>query len=143
MSIAMTTEEREVFLADVHVGVLSVAHPTGGPPVSAPIWYGYEGGGTVRFITGGDSPKGRALRAAGAASLCVQSEEAPYKYVTVEGSVAIEEGTDPEERKTLAYRYLGPEFGDLYLQSTSDEGSITVTLSPEAWHTSDFAKSLG
>ena len=40
MSLAMTKAEREAFLADVHVGVVSIPEP-GGAPVTVPIWYRY------------------------------------------------------------------------------------------------------
>ena len=33
----MTQEEREAFLADLHVGVLAI--PADGAPLTAPIWY--------------------------------------------------------------------------------------------------------
>jgi nitroimidazol reductase NimA-like FMN-containing flavoprotein (pyridoxamine 5'-phosphate oxidase superfamily) len=142
MATTMTVAERESFLADVHVGVLSIADDPG-PPLSAPIWYSYEPGGEIRFLTGGDSVKGRALRAAGAASLCVQSEEPPlYKYVVASGPVRIEDGADPEERRAIAYRYFGEGIGDLYLAGASSEGSITVVLTPEVWRTTDFGKAF-
>jgi hypothetical protein len=51
MSLTMTKEEREAFLADVHVAVISVAEDGHGPLV-VPIWYSYEPGGEVRIITG-------------------------------------------------------------------------------------------
>jgi nitroimidazol reductase NimA-like FMN-containing flavoprotein (pyridoxamine 5'-phosphate oxidase superfamily) len=50
MSFAMTKEEREAFLADVHVGVISVAEDGHGP-LTVPVWYSYEPGGEVRIIT--------------------------------------------------------------------------------------------
>lgn len=36
-----TVEQRQNFLADKHVGVLSVAADQGRPPASVPIWYDY------------------------------------------------------------------------------------------------------
>jgi len=80
----MTKEEREAFLADVHVAVISVAEHGHGPLV-VPIWYSYEPGGEVRIITGRTSRKGKLLERAGRFSLCVQTETLPYKYVSVEG----------------------------------------------------------
>ena len=47
MSMKMTAAEREAFLADLHVGVLSIARE-GRAPLSAPIWYDYEPGGEPR-----------------------------------------------------------------------------------------------
>ncbi len=51
MSLAMTKEEREAFLADVHMAVISVAEHGHGPLV-VPIWYSYEAGGEVRILVG-------------------------------------------------------------------------------------------
>src|ERR1700689_3968797 len=51
MSLSMSIEEREGFLADVHVGILSVSRPSLGP-LSVPVWYSYAAGGVVTFITG-------------------------------------------------------------------------------------------
>ena len=44
MPPAMTKEEREAFLADLHVGVISIAEEGRGP-LTVPIWYSYEPGG--------------------------------------------------------------------------------------------------
>lgn len=65
MSWTMTVEEREAFLADLHVGVLSVAAGEGQPPVTAPVWYTYEPGGLLSIITARQSVKVRRLRAEG------------------------------------------------------------------------------
>ena len=51
MSTAMTEEERDAFLADLHVGVLSIEQD-GRPPLSVPIWYDYAPGVGVWVITG-------------------------------------------------------------------------------------------
>src|SRR5262249_24347690 len=50
MSLSMTKAEREAFLADVHVGIVSIPEP-GAAPVTAPIWYRYEPGGQIEIIT--------------------------------------------------------------------------------------------
>lgn len=142
MSLAMTRAEREAFLAEVHVGVLSVNQSYGGP-LAVPVWYSYEPGGNVNVITGATSRKGRCVMEAGRFTLCVQTEVAPYKYVSVEGAVTSTEPTvDPEDRRLMAHRYLGAEFGDLYLQSTEEEaaGNVMFRMTPESWMTTDFAK---
>jgi len=102
MSLTMTKEEREAFLADVHVAVISVAEDGHGPLV-VPIWYSYEPGGEVRIITGRTSRKGKLLERAGRFSLCVQTETLPYKYVSVEGPIVAVEAADLErDRRPLA-----------------------------------------
>ena len=61
----MTSDEREAFLADVHVGILSIARTAKGP-LALPIWYQYEDG-DVLIGMGGNSLKrscfvGRVVR---------------------------------------------------------------------------------
>ena len=116
MSVTMNREEREQFLAGVHVAVLSVASADGGGPLAVPVWYSYQPGGTVNVITGSGTRKAAAIRAAGRFSLCAQDERPPYKYVTVEGPVIMEDATDAE-RLELARRYLGIEGGDAYMSA--------------------------
>jgi len=145
VALAMTTEEREAFLADVHVAVLSVERPDRAP-LSAPIWYTYSPGSTVSVITAQKSEKARLIAGAGRFSLCVQTEVAPYRYVTVEGPV---ESTivpvPPDERRAQAHRYLGQEFGDMYIEATEADArdNVMILMRPEKWLTTDFAKFLG
>jgi PPOX class probable F420-dependent enzyme len=142
----MTRTEREAFLAGVHVGVLAVADPGQGP-LAVPVWYAYEPGGTVDIITGTGTRKAETMRAAGRVSLCVQTETAPYQYVSVEGPLAApgQAAATPAERRAMAYRYLGQEFGDLYLAATAEqaEDSVVFRMRPEHWRTTDFAKQFG
>jgi nitroimidazol reductase NimA-like FMN-containing flavoprotein (pyridoxamine 5'-phosphate oxidase superfamily) len=144
MSLQMTREEREAFLADVHVGVLSIEEPGRGP-LTVPIWYGYAPGGELWIVTERGSRKGRLLASAKRFSLCAQSEAPPYKYVSVEGPISAIATADVErDVRPLAHRYLGREFGDAYVKATgadrqTDE-TIRVALRPERWLTVDYAK---
>ena len=99
----MTVAERESFLAAVHVGVLAVDEPGRGPH-ALPVWYLYDDGEVLIGIDG-SSRKAALLRAAGRASLTVQTETAPYQYVSVEGPVVLEPAMHDE--LALATRYLG------------------------------------
>jgi nitroimidazol reductase NimA-like FMN-containing flavoprotein (pyridoxamine 5'-phosphate oxidase superfamily) len=76
MSISMTRQEREAFLAEVHVGVISIER-AGRPPLAVPIWYDYDPAIGVWVITGKESEKGRALADAGRFALCAQTEAPP------------------------------------------------------------------
>ena len=145
MLLTMTTAEREEFLADVHVGIVSVDDPGHGP-LSMPVWYTYEPGGTVDVLTDGQSRKARHMRAAGRFTLCVQTESIPYCYVSVEGPITlIRDTVSPEERRLLAYRYLGQELGDMYLAAGTQDVSESAVfrMSPERWLTADFTKQFG
>lgn len=132
----MTTAQREAFLAEVHVGVITVARE-GGAPLAAPVWYSYEPGGDVVFAFESASEKIKLLELRGQASLCVQSEAMPYKYVTVEGPTVVGDVDDGVER-TLAHRYLGEEIGAIYLDSVAETVSRVVRLTPTRWRTVDY-----
>jgi PPOX class probable F420-dependent enzyme len=144
MSLAMNAAEREQFLAGVHVGVLSVAVTGDRAPLAAPVWYNYQPGGPVSVITARGSRKGVALAAAGRMSLCAQDENWPYRYVTVEGPVEIEE-LDPAERLAMARRYLGPEGGEQYVTSNPDPSgeNVMIRMRPEHWLSIDYGKRPG
>ena len=81
MSLAMTKQEREDFLADLHVGIISITEEGRGP-LTVPIWYSYAPDGEVRVVTGKTSRKAQLIRRAGRFSLCAQTETPPYKYVS-------------------------------------------------------------
>ncbi len=144
MSLAMSKAQREAFLAETHVAVISVMEDGRGP-LTLPVWYRYEPGGPVRFVTGRNSKKAALIREAGRLSLCVQTETPPYQYVSVEGPAAVSDEPDFErDIHQVALRYLGDQLGELYLASTAEErdrnGSVLVVLTPEHWLTVDYNK---
>ncbi|GAA2795450.1 pyridoxamine 5'-phosphate oxidase family protein [Nonomuraea dietziae] len=116
MSTRMTTAERESFLAETHIGVLSVAGADGRAPMAVPIWYGYRPGGEITFATSPGSVKMTLIREAGQIGFTVQQEAMPYKYVSVEGSVVGYEPTDADEYRQWSMRYLGPRSGRAVLR---------------------------
>jgi nitroimidazol reductase NimA-like FMN-containing flavoprotein (pyridoxamine 5'-phosphate oxidase superfamily) len=144
MSLQMTKAEREEFLAGVHVAIVSIAEPGRGP-LTVPIWYGYEPGGELWIVTERDSRKGRLLQQVERFSLCAQTEQPPYKYVTVEGPIASITSSDVErDERPLAHRYLGAEIGDRYIEATGGTtaraNNVLVKMRPERWLTTDYSK---
>jgi PPOX class probable F420-dependent enzyme len=142
VSVNMSRGEREAFLAEVHVGVLTVVADAGRGPLATPVWYSYQPGGVVTVTTGGDTGKAKAVAAAGRFSLCAQDEAPPYKYVTVEGPAVIEPANQAE-RTAIARRYLGPEGGDAYIAANPGADSVAIRMTPEHWQTADFGKVAG
>jgi nitroimidazol reductase NimA-like FMN-containing flavoprotein (pyridoxamine 5'-phosphate oxidase superfamily) len=131
----MSTAERQAFLADVHVGVLSIPRE-GAAPLSSPVWYDYQPGGDLTFLTMAASRKGRLLKAGQPVSFCVQNETPPYAYVSVSGTVSrVEPSRLEEELRPLARRYLGVAGGDAYTDSEGVEGTITVHVALHEWLT--------
>lgn len=142
MSLAMTREEREAFLADLHVGVISIEQGGDRPPLTVPIWYDYAPERGVWVITGEKSLKGRALRAAGRFSLVAQTEEPPaYRYVSVEGPIVETRESDLEkDQRPMARRYFGEALGDAYVKSMAGPGQILFRMQPDRWRTVDYRK---
>jgi nitroimidazol reductase NimA-like FMN-containing flavoprotein (pyridoxamine 5'-phosphate oxidase superfamily) len=137
----MSKEEREAFLADLHVGVLSIPRQEG-PPLAAPIWYDYQPGGDIWLLTGPASLKGKLLQQGTAVALVAQREALPYAYVSVEGIVTEIRPCDKEaDTRPMARRYLGAETGDAYTEANADGDSVRVTIRPQRWLTVDYAKS--
>jgi pyridoxine/pyridoxamine 5'-phosphate oxidase len=134
----MSKAEREAFLAGVHVGVLAVDEPGRGP-CAIPVWYSYDDG-VVVVHTDAASVKGRLLAAAGRATLTVQTETAPYQYVSVEGPVTLTR--EAGDALAMASRYLGAELGRWYVDNNShaDDDVVLARLTPEHWRTFDYNK---
>ena len=143
----MTEQERQEFLAEPHVGVLSVASDDERPPLTVPLWYGYQPGGNLSFFTGTQGRKARKtglIEKAGVLSLCVQHEAFPYKHVTVEGTAV---GTDrpPSADQMLAIvrRYLPEEAAQGFVQVELEHPEselVLFTIQPDRWLTADFAE---
>jgi PPOX class probable F420-dependent enzyme len=147
MSFTMTVEERESFLAALHVGVLAVSRE-GRAPLTVPIWYAYTPGGEVHVITGRTSPKAALIERAGRFSLCVQDEAPPYRYVTVEGPVTAIDPADRErDTRPMRRRYLGSAGDDQptteNAESAPDTSDVVIRMRPERWLTADYGKASG
>lgn len=139
-SFTMTVEERETFLADVHVAVVSFNRADRGPLVM-PIWYVYEPGGELWFTTGAASRKSGDLGPGQRLSLCAQVEAFPSRYVSVEGPIASVRAASDDDLRRLARRYLGRVRGDWYTADTEGRAeALRVAMTPERWHTVDYSK---
>ena len=95
MSLAMTPVEREAFLAEVHVAVVTVADDDGRGPLAIPLWYDYQPGGEIILVTDGNSRKAQLIRKAGRVTVCAQTQEMPYRYAFVESPIPPLRTTSP------------------------------------------------
>ena len=113
LDLRMTGAEREAFLAGVHVGVLSMRSPAAARSRrrSGTATSLAEGSG----LTGRDSRKGRLLASGVRVGFVAQSEEVPYRYVSVEGPVV------SAERRAA-------------------EPNVLVRIRPERWLSVDYRK---
>lgn len=134
----MTTDEKQQFLAALHVGVLAIPQADRGP-LCVPVWYDYQPGGELWFITGKHSRKGRLLDSGLRISLCAQTETPPYQYVSVEGPI-LSLAPANAELLPMAIRYLGDAMGRDYAAAGSEEDNIVVRVRPEQWLAVDYGK---
>ena len=128
--------KRDNFLNEVRVGILAIERNDKGP-LCAPIWYRYSTDLGFEIAMAYDSAKSILLRRHGAATICVQDEQLPYRYVTAEGQATVELMT-PEERdevlRDIAIRYLGEQLGNQYADAFPGHEEAKVTIKPRRWN---------
>lgn len=132
----MADQERDAFLAEVRVAVLAIERPEKGS-LCAPVWYRYRDG-CFEIAMANGSAKAKLLRRYGRASLCVQDEDHPYRYVTAEGEVdvtAVSASVRDAFLRDVASRYLGEERGQQYADDFPGHEEAVVSLRPRQWHT--------
>ena len=137
MSLKMSIQERQSFLAELHVGVISIPRENRAP-LTVPIWYDYEPNGKLWILTEPNSLKGKALQNCKHISLCVQTETPPYQYVTVEGEFDVTEPA-PDQLLKMAVRYLCEKSGQQYAAGSGSD-NIMVSFIPINWLSVDYSK---
>jgi len=133
----MSDDERDAFLAERRVAVLAIQREGKGP-LCAPVWYRRSEAGGFEIAMADASAKASCLRASGRATLCIQDEGRPYRYVTAEGPVALEVLTSEARNEILtdiASRYLGPTAGAAYAANFPGHDEALVTLAVDRWRT--------
>lgn len=137
MSHILSSTERETFLAETRVAVISIAC-AGRGPLSVPIWYRYAPGGEIGLWMDARSRKVSLLRREMRLTLVVQDTSRPYRYVSVEGPVTQMNPIDVDsELRPLVVRYLGEAAFDGYLAGFGGpegvRGDVYVRVRPEHW----------
>ena len=140
----MTTEEREAFLREAHIGVLSIPEPGKGP-LTSPVWYDYAPSGMIWFLTQKTARKGQLLSVGNRISFLVQTTTPPYKYVSIEGPVSHIGPSDRlKDLQPMAQRYLGEQGGKDYAAALAKRyaqgNAIKIEIRPERWLTVDYKK---
>ncbi|MBL1104295.1 pyridoxamine 5'-phosphate oxidase family protein [Streptomyces sp. 5-8] len=138
--MTLSTRERERFLAEPHIGALSVVERPDRAPLTVPIWYQYTPGGELWVRTGPDSRKARAIRSAGRFSLMVQRTEPTVRYVSVEGPVTRTAPDSHELSWEMAARYLPEDQVAAFVEydRTRLGEHFVVYMRPEHWVAADL-----
>jgi hypothetical protein len=137
--MALSVEEREQFLAEPHIGALSVVEPDRAPLI-VPIWYQYSPGSELWVLTEPGSRKARAIDAAGRFSLMVQRTAPTIRYVSVEGPVIRTAAGSVERSREMAARYLPPDkVADFLEYECTQLGEHSAFyMRPEHWLSADL-----
>ncbi|WP_432278662.1 pyridoxamine 5'-phosphate oxidase family protein [Nocardia carnea] len=137
---SLSGTERERFLAEAHIAVLSVDAGPDRPPMSVPLWYAYEPGGDIVVNTSVSSRKARLIRTAGVVTLTVQRAAPPYRYVVVEGRVVDDLQPAPiVVRRDIARRYLSAEGADAAVDRYDPDDQVLFVIRPQRWYSADFS----
>ncbi|MDE0846681.1 MAG: pyridoxamine 5'-phosphate oxidase family protein [Actinomycetota bacterium] len=132
----MSETERDIFVGNVRIAVLAIQRKQKGP-LCAPVWYRYSSASGFQIPMANESAKALLLRRHGFATLCIQDEKLPYRYVTAEGPVeltTLNKAERYEAIKDIASRYLGTEAGKSYADTFPDHDEALVTLTPRNWN---------
>jgi hypothetical protein len=143
----LTMPERLDLLREPHVAVLTVASDDGRPPLATPVWYVLQDDGSLFFFTGtpaGPARKTRLIQRARAATLVVQREQPPYRYVSVECSLAgLHQPPSEAQMLSVVRRYLPPDMAQGFVDDILGQDTTNLvgfSLRPERWNALDFAE---
>jgi PPOX class probable F420-dependent enzyme len=120
------TKQAKLFL-DKNFGAVATIRPDGTPHVT-PVWLDYDGE-RILFNTATGRAKWHHMRRDPRVTIEVYAEDDPYEYVTVSGTVELEEGEAANDHiDKLSEKYTGnPKF-----QSRQPgEGRVIVRVTPE------------
>jgi PPOX class probable F420-dependent enzyme len=128
----MSTPEWVAFVnAGTRTGKLATVRADGSAHV-APVWFLVEDEGTeIRFNTGADTVKGRALARDPRFSLCVDDERPPFSFVQINAEASLTDcGENPgatlPHAIAFASRYVGDERGEQYGKRNNAAGEYLV-----------------
>lgn len=128
--VALTPESRAFLLERARTGKLATVRADGSPHI-APIWFDLDGE-TLVFTTWHSTVKAQNMRQNHRVSLCVDDEQPPFSFITIEGTATLSD--DAAELKKwatrLAGRYMGQEQAEAYGTRNSVEGELVVRITP-------------
>lgn len=140
LGMALGLDERQRFLAEPHVGSLSVAGGLERAPLTVPIWYGYEPGGELWVQTPATSRKAALILAAGRFTMLVHRVQPTVRYVSVEGPMTRIVPESRDDLVALVRRYLPADAVPEYVAMAEREHGerVVIGMSPHRWLSADL-----
>ncbi len=124
--VKLTEKQAQLFL-DKNFGSLATIRDDGTPHVT-PVWVDYDGERVV-FNTATGRAKWRHMRRDPRVTIEVTSLEDPYQYVTVTGTVELEESEEANRHiDKLSEKYTG---NPTYQNHKPHERRVIVRITPE------------
>ncbi|MFW0788891.1 PPOX class F420-dependent oxidoreductase [Gordonia sp. CPCC 205333] len=131
MSYAFDDPAIQAFLAEgTRTGHLAYK-ASDGRPLTVPIWFVVDGD-RLAFNTGATSAKARAMQRDSRVALCVDLQEPPYGFVTVQGTVELSEDLAEVGRIATACggRYMGADRASEFGTRNAVPGELVVWITP-------------
>ncbi len=111
--------------------VLSTLRPDG-HPITSSTWYGFSPEGDVIIATPAARNKARNVQRDARISFLVDTREAPYRGVAIEGTGEILEDPQGAMLAAIVVRYLGPEATAARLAELRERGErVIIRLQPQ------------
>ena len=141
MAHPMDTEELTAFLAGspARTAKLATVRADGRPHV-VPVWFVLDPStadadspiGDVILNTGADSLKGRNLRRQPQVSLCVDDDQPPFSFVTIDGVATLSEEPDAllHWATGIGGRYMGEDQAEAFGRRNAVPGELLVRVRP-------------
>jgi len=127
----MTEDEIFAFIAEKpRTAKLATVRRDGSPHV-VPVWVAVDGRQLV-FNAGADTLKGKSMRRDPRVSLCFDDEEPPFAFVSIDGTVTLEDDLEAmlPWSTAIAARYMGEEQAEAYGRRNAVEGELLVRVTP-------------
>ena len=131
MTHAMSDDERRAFLLHgTRTAKLATVRADGRPHL-APIWFTLDVDDIV-LTTGSRTVKGRTLAHDPRVSVCVDDENPPFSFVTVEGVADLSTDLDELLRwaTVIGGRYMGAERAQEFGHRNAVDGELLIRVRP-------------
>ena len=102
-----------------------------GRPLTVPIWFVVDGD-RLAFNTGAGTAKARAMQRDSRVSLCVDLQQPPYAFVTVQGTAELSDDLSEVKRIATACggRYMGADRAEEFGERNGVPGELVIWITP-------------
>jgi PPOX class probable F420-dependent enzyme len=107
-----------------------------GSALLSPVWHEWRDNG-FNVVTGSGDVKARHLRRDPRASIVVCDDSPPYRGLELRARARLSVSQDRSIVRRIATRYLGPEAGERYAETSGDD--LLIRLEPGELRAWDFA----